>query len=867
MALAPHVLHDCSISAWLAAQAHRTPQANAILAPDRTPMTYSQLWQCWQETRQTLRTLGVGRQDRVAVVLPNGPEAAVAFLALAANGAFVPLNPAYRDNEYEFYFADLGISVLIVQSGVASPARNVAQAQGIPLIELTPIREAEAGRFMLQGDIPPAAAAQEETHADDIALILHTSGTTSRPKIVPLTQRNLMMSAHNIAQTLALDARDRCLNIMPLFHIHGLVGAILSSLVAGASVVCTPGFHALNFFTWLTECRPTWYTAVPTMHQGILTRAGQQREVIARCPLRFIRSCSAPLPPPVMAELERTFGVPVIEAYGMTEAAHQIASNPLPPAERKIGSVGLAAGPEVAIMDETGRVLPPGETAEVVIRGANVTIGYANNSAANTRAYYHGWFRTGDQGFLDPEGYLFLTGRLKELINRAGEKIAPHEVEDVLLTHPAVAQAVAFAMPHVHLGEDVAAAVVLRPGAVAMATELRAFAATRLADFKVPRQVLCLDEIPKSATGKLQRLGLAEKLGLTANAQLPSATPACIASRTPLEGILVAIYSQVLGVTPLGIHDNFFQLGGDSILATQILSRVRQILQVELSFLVFFEHPTVADLASHMATARQATEAWPPRPTAAMPRDDVRPLSNAQERLWFFNQFEPGSPVYNRPVALRLRGPLNVAALEHSLNAVVQRHEILRSTFPDVDGQPIQVIAPQQPMELAVADLKALPGPVKTAAAQRLMSAASQHKFDLAHGPLLRTTLLRLSHTEHILLLVMHHIVFDGWSVGVLWRDLAVLYDAYCAGKPSQLPPLPLQYADFAHWQRQWLHGPRLDAQLTAWQQHLGANLPVLALPTDHTRPAVQTFRGARYTLALPQSLSVALKALSLRNR
>ena len=236
MALAPHDLHDCSLSAWLAAQAHRTPHANAILAPDRTPMTYSHLWQCLQETRQTLRTLGVGRQDRVAVVLPDGPEMAVACLAIAASVTCAPLNPAYRDNEYEFYFADLGISALIVQSGVALPARTAAQAHGIPLIELTPIREAAAGRFTLQGNIPPAPTAQEDMYVDDVALILHTSGTTSRPKIVPLTQRNLMMSAHNIAQTLALDAHDRCLNIMPLFHIHGL--SRCHPLIAGRWCKC-----------------------------------------------------------------------------------------------------------------------------------------------------------------------------------------------------------------------------------------------------------------------------------------------------------------------------------------------------------------------------------------------------------------------------------------------------------------------------------------------------------------------------------------------------------------------------------------------------------------------------------------------------
>jgi acyl-CoA synthetase (AMP-forming)/AMP-acid ligase II len=302
---------------------------------------------------------------------------------------------------------------------------------------------------------------------------------------------------------------------MPLFHIHGLVAAVLSSLAAGASVYCTPGFSALKFFAWMAECRPTWYTAVPTMHQAILSRAGRNSDIIAANPLRFIRSSSSSLPPQVMAELEAAFSAPVIESYGMTEAAHQMTSNPLPPAPRKAGSVGIAAGPDVGIMGEDGELRPPGETGEVVIRGPNVTPGYENNPDANAAAFTKGWFRTGDQGVIDSEGYLTITGRLKEIINRGGEKVSPREVDEVLMDHPGVAQAVAFAMPHPKLGEEVAAAVVLRPDATVSERELRDFAGQRLADFKVPRKIVILDEIPKGATGKLQRIGLADKLGLT----------------------------------------------------------------------------------------------------------------------------------------------------------------------------------------------------------------------------------------------------------------------------------------------------------------------------------------------------------------
>jgi acyl-CoA synthetase (AMP-forming)/AMP-acid ligase II len=388
----------------------------------------------------------------------------------------------------------------------------VAQKLGMRVIELSPEPQKGAGSFAITGGNDAGNGRYAE--ADDIALILHTSGTTSRPKIVPLAQRNICASAGNIAETLRFTPSDRGLNIMPLFHIHGLMAGLLASLSTGASVFCSPGFNALRFFAWMEEARPTWYTAVPTMHQAILTRAPHNKDIIASNPLRFVRSSSSSMPPQVIAELEKTFGAPVIEAYGMTEASHQMASNMLPPGIRKPGTVGVAAGPEIAIMDQAGTLLPPETTGEIVIRGANVTAGYENNPKANGEAFTNGWFRTGDQGVMDAAGYVTITGRLKEIINRGGEKISPREVDEILMDHPAVLQVVTFAMPHDKLGEEVAAAVVLRDGVVASEKDLRDFCGERLAPFKVPRKVLFLAEIPKGATGKLQRIGLAAKLGL-----------------------------------------------------------------------------------------------------------------------------------------------------------------------------------------------------------------------------------------------------------------------------------------------------------------------------------------------------------------
>ena len=490
----------------------------AIAAPGRPALTYRGLQNLAARTIANLNRVGIGRGDRVAIVLPNGPEMATAFVAVATGATSAPLNPAYRADEFDFYLGDLHAKALLIQRGFDSPARAMATQRGVPIIELVPTEGGAAGDFTLDtGSLAPAAPSRSgQAEAEDVALVLHTSGTTSRPKIVPLKQRNVTASAHHIRQTLALERADLCLNIMPLFHIHGLIAAVLASLAGGASVSCTPGFNALKFFGWFDEVKPSWYTAVPTMHQAILMRAERNKDEIARGRLRLVRSSSASLPPQVMEALEATFGAPVIECYGMTEASHQMASSPLPPRKRFPGSVGVAAGPEIAIMAEDGALLPTGELGEIVIRGPNVTDGYEANPEANAKGFTNGWFRTGDQGYLDPDGYLRLTARLKELINRGGEKFSPLEIDTVLMDHPAVAQVAAFAVKHDKLGEEVAVAVVLREGMVVDERSLRDFIAERLADFKVPRKILFMAEIPKGPTGKLQRIGLAKQLGLEA---------------------------------------------------------------------------------------------------------------------------------------------------------------------------------------------------------------------------------------------------------------------------------------------------------------------------------------------------------------
>ncbi|MBT8410570.1 MAG: acyl--CoA ligase [Octadecabacter sp.] len=506
-----------TMSALIASHDGTSP---AIGAPDRGWLSYDGLRGLAGSVKTALNGMGIGRGDRVAIVLPNGPEMATAFVTIAQVATTAPLNPAYREEEYDFYLSDLKAKALVVMEDYDGPALAAAQKAGMAIVRVCVPEGAPAGAFELQSDATGTGDTAAPT-ADDVALILHTSGTTSRPKIVPLLQSNVAASAEHIKDSLELTAADRCLNVMPLFHIHGLIAAVTASLAAGASIFCTAGFNAMNFFAMMKESRPTWYTAVPTMHQAILSRAGRNADVIEGTPLRFLRSSSASLPAQVMVALNETFNAPVVEAYGMTEAAHQMACNPLASGTQKPGAVGIPAGPAMRIAHETENRLVDG-TGEVVISGPNVTPGYEGNAEANQKNFFEAegarWFRTGDQGAFDDEGYLHLTGRLKEIINRGGEKISPLEVDGVLLDHPDIAQVVTFAVPHPKLGEEVAAAVVLTEGSQATEKDIRAFAAERMADFKVPRKVIIMDEIPKGATGKMQRIGLAEKLGLAEKA-------------------------------------------------------------------------------------------------------------------------------------------------------------------------------------------------------------------------------------------------------------------------------------------------------------------------------------------------------------
>ena len=463
-----------------------------------------------EKISRQLAATNIINSDRAAIVLPNGPLMASSFLSISSYMSAAPLNPSYKQEEFEFYLDDLKPKFLLVEPNSKSLAVIAAKNLNIPVFEMKISDNQPLGTF----ELFDKETNYKNPNDYDEALVLHTSGTTSRPKIVPLSNLNIFTSAVNISKSLKLTADDHCLNIMPLFHIHGLIAVLSASAKVGASVCASNGFNALKFLDLAETQNITWYSGVPTMHQAILLRAQKNSDKAKKLNLRFIRSSSASLPPAIFEQLNDIFQTPVIEAYGMTEATHQMTSNPLPPAIQKPGLVGMPAGPEICIMNDKNEKLPQGEIGEICIKGDNVTNGYENNPEANKQSFVNDWFRTGDEGFFDEDGYLKISGRLKEIINKGGEKISPLEVDNILMDFPPIDQALCFGYKDKMLGEDIAVAIKLKENKSCTEDDIKSYANEKLAKFKIPKKIFIVEDIPKGATGKLQRIGLAKKFGL-----------------------------------------------------------------------------------------------------------------------------------------------------------------------------------------------------------------------------------------------------------------------------------------------------------------------------------------------------------------
>jgi acyl-CoA synthetase (AMP-forming)/AMP-acid ligase II/acyl carrier protein len=855
-------LHDL-----LACYGRTAPNTSAILVPRQAPVTYGALWARANHTVRGLRSLGIRRGDRVAVVLPNGPEAAVTLVAVAAGAVCVPLNPGFTAEEWRRYFGVLRVSALLTRAGIDSASREVADTLGIPIVDLSP--QPSEGVFALQGPTAGTIADGELASSTDDAFVLLTSGTSSRPKTVPLTHAAVCRSAYNVGAVLALAPHDRLLNVLPLFHVHGLVSGLVAALAAGSSVVCTAGFDPAAFFGWLKDFRPTWYTAVPAIHRAVLSAANDAKFAAKSCSLRFIRSASSTLGSDVTGELEALFGVPVIDTYGMTEAASQIAANPI--GRRRPGSVGQPAGAQIAIMDRAGRRLPAGKRGEIALRGPTITRGYDNDAIATEAAFRDSWFHTGDVGYFDQDGYLFIVGRIKDIINRGGQKVAPAEVEQALLAHPEVVDAAAFSVKHKRLGEDVAAAVVLRQGAKASALSLRDFARERLARYKVPSLISFVPEIPKGPAGKINRDELVASITPpTAERKRGKLTP----PRSKFESQLAMIWAELLELNEVGVDEDVFALGADSIAVTQMLSRLRALFRIDLSFKDLLDTPTVGLLAARL----EALESVPrslSQPSAYMPsrmqRGGPPQVSIVQERILRIERELPGLPQFNLPFAYRLQGRLNIPALQRSFVEIVRRHESLRTAFTWRDELPVAIITPAADIKssLIVEDLAARASAENSRAKTLLVRMAELEAereclkpIDVKFPPLFRARLFRLGVTDHVLLLILHDIIIDGWSMGVFMDELSKLYDAFTTDGQPQLPEPALQFSDFALWQRQWSISDAASRQFAYWKERLSKASPVFGDVNSNVAGEL-TARIAQERFHISKGLVARLSAFS----
>ena len=842
---------------WWLSETIPKPGEPALLTPDGRVVSRRTLASLVQGVRGHLLDHGIVRNDRLGLVMGSGPGMAISIMGAMAAAAAAPLVPTSPLAGYVDDLARLRVSKVLVDDQPPPALLDAAVRLGLPVLTLDPLALPERMPRTGAGPTPGQA---------DLALLLQTSGTTSRPKVVPLSHCNLRASARNIGHTLGLGAHDRGLSAMPLFHIHGLVGSLLTPLAAGGSVIVCDGADPDRLVRFLEDLEPTWLTAVPTLLQGLL--AASERHGPRRHRLRLLRSSSSSMPPALLERLEAHFGVPVIEAYGMTEAASQVCSNSLPGRgpDRKPGSVGRPAGPDVAVLGADLTPVPDGDIGEVAIRGVNVTVGYeaADHDGWSTNSLDLRWFRTGDEGYFDAEGRLFLTGRLREMISRGGERVSPRRVDEALLHHPAVEQAVAFALPHPTLGEDLATAVVLRPGQSVGESELRRYAFTRLAPHEVPSRIVVVPDLPRDAGGKPKRAGLAELLAEVLAA--PGEPPV-----GPLEELVAETFADQLDHAVPGRDANFFLLGGDSLSGTRVVSRLAQALSLDLNPSILFDCPTVRCLAALLEEELGNQRRFPDtrstasiEPAEPVDGDDwpdgcqVFLASYAQSRLWFLHQLNQALTAYHLPAVWRLCGTLDLPALDEALTALIARHPTLRSSFRLRDREVLQVVHPPAPVTVLAEELN---GRDPQSVVDTWLNQESATPFDLRSGWLLRARRLAVSPNEHLVLLNHHHIASDGWSRVVLSQDLVELYNAVLAARDSRLLPLSVHYQDYGQWQRRRLTGERRNTLRDYWVAQL-QSLEPLQLPTDHPRPIVPTHRGASVALGVEPELVKAFEAI-----
>ena len=842
------------------------------------------------------RQIGLEHGDKIAFLMDNGLFTAQLFLG-AMYGGFVsvPLNVRAGMSHLSYMLDHCDAKVVFVGSKYDALIKEVMAHVQRPVEVIS----ADIDGCLEVSETPSITDALPPLRAEDAALLMYSSGTTGQPNGAVHTHRSILAHGKNSACSHQLAAADRSLLVLPLYHINGECVTLIPTLTSGGSVVIPHGFVVSEFWNWLDDYRCTWSALVPTIISQLLDWKDPKAESRAAAfqRIRFLRTSSAPLSPSLHREFLDKFKLPLIQAMGSSEAGN-VFSNPVPPGINKIGSPGLPWGFETKIVDREGAGLPAGEPGEVLIRGDGMMQGYYKDpvgTAATLDA--EGWLHTGDLAYRDEDGYFFVVGRSKELIIKGGMNIAPKQIDEILETHPAVLEAAAVGIPDRYVGEDLVAFVVMRTGQVVEEKELLAFCENLLGHFKTPTRIHIVKDLPKGPSGKVQRLRLREKAEqlsvseagsrrdeATARGDGQASPVGSVVPSTPLEQIIAETWAKLLMQPQVDVHSNFFSLGGHSLLAIQCLSLLREKLPITLSLSDFFENATVAQQAALIRnrlrpdnlSSVDSTVAWeqellqkaglPAADEAIPPRDRSLPcpLSPNQQRIWFMEQLNSGVPVYNESEAVRLRGELNIDLVEKALNVIIVRHENLRTTIETTGDEPSAVVHESWPLRLKQIDLSLLPLAQRQAEVERLLIDEPRLPYHLETEPGIRATLLRLGQMEHVLILMMHHLICDWSSEGVLWRELSALYRAGCAGQPLELPALPIQHGDYAVWQQQQMTRKDLAKDLAYWEENLRGAPALLDLPMDKPRrPPTISYRGARQRSRIPSRLTLALRDCS----
>jgi amino acid adenylation domain-containing protein len=832
--------------------------------------------------------MGLQQGDKIALLLDNGLSTVQLFLGSMYGGfVSVPLNVRGGVAQLSYTLEHSDAKVVFVGTGYDGLIKEVT-AQIQRLVEIIPVEldgwpEQVDGSSMV--DLLPPIKAEHD------AMLIYSSGTTGRPNGAVHTHRSVLAHGRNSARSHQLTAADRSLLVLPLYHINAECVTLMPTLTTGGSVVVPHGFVVSEFWNWLDDHRCTWSAVVPTIISQLLDYKDPKSEsrVAAFQRIRFLRTSSAPLSPALHREFLDKFKLLLIQAMGSSEAGN-VFSNPLPPGANKIGSPGLPWGFETKIVNRDGGEVPAGEPGEVLFRGDGMMQGYYKDPQGTAAALdTEGWLHTGDLAYRDADGYFFVVGRSKELIIKGGMNIAPKQIDEILEAHPAVLEAAAVGVPDRYVGEDLIAFAVLREGMSCAELELLSFCESHLGHFKTPTRIYFVQDLPKGPSGKVQRLRLVEEAERRSVARLaPSAadTQTTLTADSPvglsatdssLQEIIGAIWSDLLAQPRIDPQSNFFALGGQSLLGIHYISRLREKIPIILSLSDFFENPTIARqvalVRERLSSCRaQGAAGDDQRQTDLQPiprRDRKSPctLSLSQDRLWFLEQLLCGNPVYNEAEAVRLKGTLNLTALEQALNLVIDRHEILRSTIVVRDNQPELNVYDSWPVKIKQIDLSGLPTGQREARLAQLLVDEPRGIYRLSNEPGLRATLVQLAADEHAFILMMHHLVCDSASLGILWRELATLYEACLEGQPSPLPPLTIQYGDFAVWQRQPTRQVSVDEDLSFWREKLRDAPELLDLPSDRARPLINSYQGIKRRFSFGPALAESLRSLSRRER